>query len=229
MNKQKKIEFLQNWKYALADKKYRYSLITTLLVFSIQMAFISQFQLSIETRQGVSFIDPITGHLPVLTLNTLTFISIYSAHLLAIVIAILKPEKFLQLILGYLFVYFFRIFSQYLMPLDPPVGIVPLVDPFLIWFGNGAIINKDLFYSGHTATTFMIFLVTDNVKAKIYIFVALLFVIFGILLQRIHYTIDVYAAFFFSFTAYRLGLYIMKKLNFNFFPVNSISTKGLKS
>jgi hypothetical protein len=206
---------VQRWKFALNDKKFRYSLISFLSIFAVQMAFISQFQQFLETREGVVFIDPITGNMPVLTLDALTFIAIYSAHLLAIILALLKPEKFFQLLLGYLFVYFFRIIAQYLMPLDPPDGIVPLHDPFLIWFSDGQIINKDLFYSGHTSTTFMIFLITDNIKAKAYIFIALLFVIFGILMQRVHYTVDVYAAFFFTFTAYRLGLYIIKKLNFS--------------
>ena len=206
---------VQKWKFALSDKKFRYSLISFLSIFAIQMAFISQFQQFLETREGVVFIDPITGSMPVFALDELTFIAIYSAHLLAIALALLRPEKFFQLILGYLFVYFFRIIAQYLMPLDPPDGIISLHDPFLIWFSDGQVINKDLFYSGHTSTTFMIFLITDNVKAKVYIFIALLFVIFGILMQRVHYTVDVYAAFFFTFTAYRLGLYIIKKLNFS--------------
>lgn len=206
---------VQKWKFALSDKKFRYSLISFLSIFAIQMAFISQFQQFLETREGVVFIDPITENMPVFALDELTFIAIYSAHLLAIALALLRPEKFFQLILGYLFVYFFRIIAQYLMPLDPPDGIISLHDPFLIWFSDGQVINKDLFYSGHTSTTFMIFLITDNVKAKVYIFIALLFVIFGILMQRVHYTVDVYAAFFFTFTAYRLGLYIIKKLNFS--------------
>ena len=205
---------LRRWKFAFSDKKFRYSFISFTLILAVQMAFIAEYQLFIETREGVVFTDPVLEKLPVYALDTVTFIAIYSAHLLAIIIALFRPEKVFQLVLGYLFVYFFRAISMYLIPLEPPIGIIPLHDPFLIWFGDGQIITKDLFYSGHTSTTFMIFLVTDNIKAKIFIFIALIFVIFGILLQRVHYTVDVYAAFFFSFTAYRLGLYIIKKLNF---------------
>jgi len=206
----------QRWKFALEDKKFRYSLVSFMLIVVIQFAFISQYQLFLETRQGVVFIDPITGNLPVWNLDIPTFIAIYSAHLLAIILALLKPEKFLQIIIGYFFVYFFRIIAQFLLPLEPPVGIIPMNDPLLVWFGDGQLITKDLFYSGHTSSTFMILLVTENFKARVYIFIALLVIVFGILIQRVHYTVDVYAAFFFTFTAYRLGLFIIKKLNFKF-------------
>jgi membrane-associated phospholipid phosphatase len=220
INKNNSNALKKQWIKALNDKKFVAFAVTLIVVFAIQMTFISQFQSQIEMRNGVSFADPITGNLPTFNFDIITFIAIYSAQILGIILAFFKPEKFLQLLLGYFFVYFFRIFSQYLLPLEPPAGIIPLNDPFLIWFGNGVIINKDLFYSGHTSTTFIVFLITENTKAKIFIFAALLVVILGILLQKVHYTIDVYAAFFFAFTAYRLGIFILKKLKFYNYSIN---------
>jgi hypothetical protein len=203
---------IENWKIALKNRKFCICFIVLLSAFALQMLYISGFQSAMELRNGFSYEDPVMRHFPIVSLDWLTFIAIYSAHLLAIVLAIRKPQKFFQLALGYFFVYFFRIFSMYMLPLDPPIGLIPLEDPFLIWFGNGVIINKDLFYSGHTATTFMIFLVTENRKAKAYILVALAIVVVGVLLQHVHYSIDVYSAFFFSYTAYRVGKWVMRKL-----------------
>ena len=211
----------QKWKIALQNKKFKITTVTLIIGFVSLLFFISQFQNMIEQRQGVAFIDPLTGNIPVFDMDIITFIAIYSAHLVAIYFAFKQPEKFIQLLLGYFFVYFLRIFSQYLMPLEPPSGLIPMKDPILIWFGNGKIINKDLFYSGHTSATFIAFLITDNKRVKIFIFLALLVVVVGILLQRVHYTVDVYVAFFFAFTSYRLGIFILHKLGFNNFS-NSV-------
>lgn len=211
------MEIKRKWKLAFQNKKFRITIVILLISFVCLLFFVSQFQNMIEQRQGVAFIDPLTGELPVFDMDIITFIAIYSAHLVAIYFAFKRPEKFIQLLLGYFFVYLLRIFSQYLMPLEPPPGIIPMKDPILIWFGDGKIINKDLFYSGHTSTTFIAFLVTENRKAKIFIFFALLVVVAGILLQRVHYTIDVYVAFFFAFAVYRIGIFILHKLDFNNF------------
>ena len=58
----------------------------------------------------------------------------------------------------------------------------------------------------------MAFLVTTNKKVKTFIGLALIVIVIGMLFQRVHYTIDVYAAFFFAFTAYRLALWIKNKI-----------------
>ena len=201
---------IQNWKIAISNKYFKYSLLVVIVLFISQMAFVSYFQAQIEIRNGVSFNDPIMQYTTPIDLDIPTFIAIYTAHLLALFCAFKKPEIFLQLAIGYLFVYFFRIISIYLLPLDPPTDTIVLKDPILYWFGGGHI-TKDLFYSGHTASTFLAFLITNNKKAKLYIGIALLVIVAGTLFQKVHYTIDVYAAFFFSFTAYRLSLFIKNK------------------
>jgi len=206
-----KNNIIENWKTALSNKTFRYSLITIIILFAIQMFFISYFQGEIELRDGFAFKDPIMKHFSVFALDIPVFIALYTAHFFALYCAFKKPETFLHIVIGYFFVYFFRIFSIYMIPLDPPIGIIILKDPLLYWFGGGDI-TKDLFYSGHTSSTFMAFLVTTNKKVKTFIGLALIVIVIGMLFQRVHYTIDVYAAFFFAFTAYRLALWIKNKI-----------------
>ena len=167
--------------------------------------------MEIELRPGVSFNDPIMKYFSPISLDLPMFIALYLAHILAVYLAFKHPETFLHLAIGYFLVYFFRIFSISLIPLDPPIGTIILDDPILYWFGGGDI-TKDLFYSGHTSSTFMAFLITKNKKAKTFIGISLLIIVVGMLLQRVHYSIDVYAAFFFTFTAYRLALFIKNKI-----------------
>lgn len=205
-------DWTTDWKNAFSEKRFGYSLIFILLCFFTQMSFISLFQTLIEMRPGVQFIDPLTANWGVYSLHWVIFLPLYLSHLLAILWAVHKPSRFIRLLLGYFFVYFFRIFSMWLIPLEAPIGLIPLQDPFLIWFGNGVIINKDLFYSGHTATMFMIFLMTQHKWAKWIIGISLVIVVVGILFQRVHYSVDVYSAFFFAYCAYRAALWVAGKI-----------------
>jgi hypothetical protein len=205
-------EVVDRWRDAAKNKQFIAMLAVTAVAFIGLLVFISYFQIYIENRSGVAFEDPITSAIPAISLDTLTFVAIYLAHIVAVWLTLKNPRQFLTFLLGELLVYIFRVVAMYLMPLDAPYGTIVLYDPFLIWFGGGEIITKDLFFSGHTATTFMAFLITTNKKAKIFVFLMLILVVCGVLLQRVHYTVDVYAAFFFAFTAYKMAKYFVSKL-----------------
>jgi membrane-associated phospholipid phosphatase len=88
----------------------------------------------------------------------------------------------------------------YLVALDPPASIVELYDPLINKiFYRGEQITRDLFFSGHTATllVFGLSLVPRNHK-KIFISLAAVMGI-SVLVQHIHYSIDVGAAFLFTY------------------------------
>jgi membrane-associated phospholipid phosphatase len=84
--------------------------------------------------------------------------------------------------------------SIYLVALDPPNGLIHLVDPLTgIFYGN-VVITRDLFFSGHTSTLVLIFLCLEKRTDKILGFIAIVVVMILLLVQHIHYTIDVVAA-----------------------------------
>ncbi|MCX6209264.1 MAG: phosphatase PAP2-related protein [Bacteroidetes bacterium] len=88
---------------------------------------------------------------------------------------------------------------------NPPKNLIALIDPITNTFYGGKFITKDLFYSGHTATIFLMYLVIDTKWLKNFFLVATLCVGVMVLVQHVHYTIDVIAAPFFTYLAYRLG------------------------
>ncbi len=100
-----------------------------------------------------------------------------------------------------------RILSMFLLPLEPPEKMILLKDPFVEFFGSGQTLTKDLFFSGHTATLLILFLVTEKKIIKIIFFVSTIVVAICVLIQHVHYTIDVFAAVFFTYACYKLLLH----------------------
>jgi len=107
---------------------------------------------------------------------------------------------------------FYRIVVMYLVPLEPPVDCIPLRDELLRHTTYGdKVLTKDLFFSGHTASAVLLFhLVQDKWKSRFFL---LMSVVIGamVIIQHVHYTIDVIAAYFFAHLAYRSGCWIADK------------------
>src|SRR5690349_14444397 len=88
-----------------------------------------------------------------------------------------------------------------LVPLDPPVGIIHLKDPLtsLTYGGRQLFITKDLFFSGHTSNLFMIYLCLQKKRDKQFALLATIVIATLVLVQHIHYSIDVIVAFIFTY------------------------------
>ena len=98
----------------------------------------------------------------------------------------------------------FRTIAMYLTPFAAPESSILLNDPFVQLFGEGKILTKDLFFSGHTGTLFLLFLLADNKKFKTVFLAATILVGLAVLLQHVHYSIDVFVAPFIAYGSYRI-------------------------
>jgi len=106
----------------------------------------------------------------------------------------------------------FRSIAMYLTPFEAPETLLLLNDPFVQLFGKGDILTKDLFFSGHTATLFLLFLLAQNKLLKSFFLISTILVGTAVLLQHVHYAIDVFVAPFVAYGSYR----IIKNLHINF-------------
>ena len=89
-----------------------------------------------------------------------------------------------------------------LVPFEAPEKLIVLKDPFVEMFGSGESLTKDLFFSGHTATLFLLFLVVESKCLKYVFLVSAIIVGVAIVLQHVHYVIDVFAAPFFTYACF---------------------------
>jgi hypothetical protein len=111
---------------------------------------------------------------------------------------------------GYAVMVVMRIAAMWLVPLEPPQGMISLKDPFVEVFGGmAATLNKDLFFSGHASTLFLLFLTMTGAASRRIFFGCTIAVACCVLLQHAHYSIDVVVAFPFAYAAYR----IVRRLN----------------
>jgi membrane-associated phospholipid phosphatase len=141
-----------------------------------------------------------------------TFTIIWSVVLLVFYRIYQNPRLFLLVAYGFILMCVLRMLTISLLPLNPPPGLIVLKDPIanIAYGGNGIFITKDLFYSGHTGNMFLFFLCLQHKWDKIIALTASFLVGILVMVQHIHYSIDVIAAFLFTFFIY-LGA---KKLAF---------------
>lgn len=192
------------WSEYLSSPGQKLSFIYGLIYLLVILIILPNFLQFIERRTGVIFNDPILNLFNPLDLTWLTFTLIYGSLLVAVLYLSGKPELLRAAIFTYSITVTFRIVVMYLLPLEPPTQMIPLNDPFVQFFGSGKILTKDLFFSGHTSTLFILFLITESKPLKNIFLTATVLVAIFVVLQHVHYTIDVMAAPFFAYTAFRI-------------------------
>jgi hypothetical protein len=198
----------QNWLNAYDTSLKRVKLlIGTMLIVAI-INILPAFFRTIEKRPGVVLNDFVLTHLPAYDVSVPIFAIIWGMGILLMVRAFYKPAICSTYIWTLIFVCIARFISLTLVNLDPPVGLIPLVDPLTGFFYGHAAITKDLFFSGHTSTMVLIFLNLEKRTDRIIGFIAALTVMLLLLIQHIHYTMDVLAAPVIVYCLYKLALYL---------------------
>lgn len=148
------------------------------------------------------FDDPAFWILPTKNVSIPIFTITYGSIITYVILN--RKEKFFvsKMAFSYGLLLIFRTLTLTILPLKEPETIVYLEDPFLNYFIYEGTIDSDLFFSGHTALVCLIFFQTHKWK---WLF-AILGVVLGILLmiQRVHYSIDILAALPFAFLTVKI-------------------------
>ncbi len=195
---------VNNWPSAWQDVHFKRKLILTLLLtIGLLFSFRPFFQF-IQQRDGATVNDFVVNWIPAKDMSLPIFISIWSTGLLCIISMFKSPRFMLLLLSAYFIVSISRFISIGLFPLEPPPYLIALVDPLSNQFYGENYITKDLFYSGHTSTVFLMFLCLEKRWMKAIALLAILIVGIGVLVQHVHYTVDVLAAPVFTYLFYWL-------------------------
>ena len=188
-------------------KKALLGLVLNILVL-ILFPFFFQY---IERRDGIQLQDIVLNNIPAVDVSAFIFIIIWATALLTLIRAIQQPEIFITFLFSFFILSLCRIAAIALVPLNAPEGLIPLADPLTNTFYGGHFVTKDLFYSGHVATQFLMFLCLKKRIDKCLTAISTTSVAILVLMQHVHYTIDVLVAPLFAYFCFILGRIIGKR------------------
>ncbi|GAA3920483.1 phosphatase PAP2-related protein [Hymenobacter algoricola] len=199
-------DFLR-WPAAWARPAFRRRLLLGGLLLLALAAWVPSYFAYLQARPGVVLPDPLLAGLPAHDVSVPTFALIYLSIGATLGYLLRRPGLLLHSLWAYLLLHAFRTLTLWLLPLDPPAGLLLLHDPFVdrFLYGGPTPITKDLFFSGHTATLFLLALSVRG-RGKRGLLLAATVAVGGlVLVQHTHYTYDVLAAPFFAGLSYWLA------------------------
>lgn len=163
---------------------------------------------------GISVQDILLDHLPYVRLNDVYLEGFALLIGCITLLGLHRPQK-LPFLLKTISLFvsirsFFMILTHLSLPLSQQeyqLNYAPL-DGFMHLFSGG----NDLFFSGHTGLPFLMALLFWNKPSLRAVFL-ITSVVFGasVLLARVHYSIDVFAAFFITHSIFHLAMWLFRK------------------
>jgi len=191
------------WKQVLGDRRELLVSLITVVALVLTLASYASFLTGIEMRQGFAFPDPIHQLMGPIDLTWPIFLILYGALVAAIGLLLGQPLILFRAMRAYTILVAIRMLCMWMLPLDPPATMIALSDPIvdLVTSDGASTLTRDLFFSGHTATFFLVGAVVPNKTfRRVYYGLGTVIAVM-VLLQHVHYTVDVLVAPMAAFTA----------------------------
>ncbi len=198
-------EFLED----IRERFWQYLIAMVVLIIGLYMTNLAGAYVERFTYQ-CPLNDTIHNMLPLVNANILTSLFPVIFSIITFLFVILYDRDDLPYILFLVGLYnFVRAFFLVLTQLPPPY---PRIDDYpYLKFPGWYFGTRDLFPSGHTGFPFLMFLVIKN---RFFKYLALFFTIsiaIGLLLMRVHYSIDVFGAIFIVYAMYAFSEKYIRK------------------
>jgi membrane-associated phospholipid phosphatase len=191
-------------KYCWTQKTFWQSFIVGVFLLAASLFFNHVSSIYVDHRAGAYVQDIFLDNLPVVNVDDILNDGVIIYSVLMIFFIIIKPER-ISVVLKSLatFVFIRAIFTTltHLGPAPSQTYLDP--DDLLIKLNAG----RDMFFSGHTGVPFLMALIFWNENKIIRDISIAASIIFGasVLLGHLHYSIDVFAAFFITYTIFCLS------------------------
>ncbi|HEY4107698.1 phosphatase PAP2-related protein [Puia sp.] len=200
------IDVRHEWQEAWLTPSFRRRLMTGMVVLIMILSLLPRFFQMIERRHGVLLNDPVLRALQPHNVSTLLFVILWGFTAYCTFRAAQTPKMFLTYLWSFIFLTAFRVLTIALIPLDPPVGLIGLVDPVSNFFyGSDKFVTKDLFFSGHTSAVFLLYLTVPGKTDKKLALVATASVALLLLVQHVHYTLDILGGILFCWISWQIA------------------------
>lgn len=204
----------QPWPEAWRSVGFRLSLVGTLLGVGVTLAGFTTFLGYVEQRPGVVLVDPVLAAFHPVDVTWWVFAVLYLSLGTGVATLLRTPRALVMGVQTYLLMVAVRTVMMFVTPLDPPPTMIPLLDPVVTWLRewlgqrSAATLTptKDLFFSGHTATMCVLGLTAQSPWLRRFFFACAGVMASLVIVQHVHYTVDVLVAPFVAFAAHRCVL-----------------------
>lgn len=196
---------VESWRSAWRIRAFKDQFLVSCAGLLVALILMGLFLDYVETRSGIVLYDPLLSLFSPADFRWVIYSLFYSGMLLGIISLCLHPYSFLLAMRAFVVVILLRIVCLFFLPLDPPSGSIPLMDPLIQLPGVLPVLTRDLFFSWHTALLTLLVFTVPWKDMKIIFTCAAAAVSLFLLLQHAHYTIDVVAAPCFAYVAYGIA------------------------
>jgi hypothetical protein len=207
-------EFRSNWRDAIKEPSFRLKGLLSLFALLAVALYIPHFFLFIQARPGHLLNDVFLNYITPRNVSWFIFPLMYGVIALCLINISSRPELLMRSLQAYTILMVLRMIVLYLTPLEPERMLIPLEDPFIgRFFYSGGIITKDLFFSGHVSTMFLLVLLNPVPRLRNFLLLSTILIAAFILIQHVHYTIDVVAAPLFAWVSYLFSGHVWLTVN----------------
>lgn len=164
-------------------------------------------------RPGVFPPDPLLPLLPALDVSVPLFLVMYAVVAVALAALWRYPQRMLRTAMAYVLLLLLRMVSMSLYTLEAPPGYIPLEDPIsTLFYPDRQPFHKDLFFSGHVATVVLLGSALPGRWLRVAMFLVAAMVALAVMVQRVHWTVDVLAAPFFAAFAWWVAGQVLHRI-----------------
>ena len=202
------LKSVENWRIAFRVAAFRGQFIQSIIALPVAAILMRIYLDHVEVRTGFMIPDPLLTIFPAIELNWVIFAVLYSGMLLGLVSLVASPYAFLLTMRAWTLLMLFRIAGLFLLPLEPGLGSVPLVDPIVRIPALQMSGTHALFFCWEAATMALLAFTARWRDMKIIFGSACGLLSLLLLLQRAQYGVDIIAAPCFAFASLGLARFL---------------------
>lgn len=201
-------EYFTNWKKEIFDHKY--VILISLLFFLFANIINLYAGRYVDTTQAIPVSDLILDNIPTVNLEIIfSYGMIIFLAIVLIYVLFFKVNKFHKVVFSFGTLILIRSIFITLTHLGKPVDAAVITG--LPGLYQSLHFHNDLFFSGHAALPFMAYLLFRKERIGIFFLVTTILFSITVLLMHVHYSIDVFAAFFITYGIFKFSEWFSEK------------------